>query len=72
MFATIKFHYRFNIDRKFHDLENVDKNKAIKVSSIDKSFKNLKWISKLDEPANETQVIKKALATIQQDNVEKV
>ena len=67
LFATIKFHYRFNIDRKFHDLENVDKNKAIKVSSIDKSFKNLKWISKLDEPANETQVIKKALATIQQD-----
>ena len=67
LFATIKFHYRFNIDRKFHDLENVDKNKAIKASSIDKSFKNLKWISKLDEPENETQVIKKAMATIQQD-----
>ena len=32
-----------------------------------KKQKNIKWISKLDEPANETQVIKKALATIQQD-----
>ena len=60
-FATIKFHFRFNIDRKFHDLEHVDKDKAIKASVINSNFKNLRWISKLDDPKNELEVIKQAI-----------
>ena len=69
--ATVKFHFRFNIDRKFHDLESVDKSKAIQANSIDKNFKNLKWISKLDEPKNELKVIEEAFKTIGNDKREK-
>ena len=42
LFATIKFHYRFNIDRKFLDLESVKKDNAISASEIHLNLKNLK------------------------------
>ena len=71
LFATVKFHFRFNIDRKFHDLENIDKEQAIKANNINKNFKNLKWISKFDDPKNELLVIKKAIEKINNDNREK-
>ena len=71
-FATIKFHFRFNIDRKFHDLEYVDKGKAIKASAINSNFKNLRWISKLDDPKNELEVIKQAIEIISEDKKEKI
>ena len=71
LFATIKFHLRFNIDRKFHDLENVDKSKAIKANQINPNFKNLKWISKFDDPENELKVIKQAIEVISGDRREK-
>ncbi len=71
LFATIKFHIRYNIDRKFHDLENVDKSLAVKASSIHRNLKNLKWINKFDEPENEVNLLKKAVETIQNDNRKK-
>ena len=71
LFATIKFHLRFNIDRKFHDLESIDKSQAIDANKINKNFRNLKWISKLDDPKNEITVIKKAIEIIENDNREK-
>ena len=71
LFATVKFHFRFNIDRKFHDLENIDKEQAIKANNINKNFKNLRWISKFDDPKNELLVIKKAIEKINNDNREK-
>ena len=30
LFATTKYHLRFNIDKKFHDLESTNKAQAIK------------------------------------------
>ncbi|MDC1092733.1 hypothetical protein OAS35_01350 [Pelagibacteraceae bacterium] len=71
LFSTIKYHYRFNIDRKFHDLENVDKGKAINASEVHENFKNLKWISKSEEPNKELRVIKQAIEIIDNDNREK-
>jgi len=71
LFATIKFHLRFNVERKFHDLENIDKRQAIKAHNINKNFKNLKWISKSDDPKNELSVIKKAIEVIDNDSREK-
>ena len=71
LFASVKFHLRFNIDRKFHDLENIDKSKAIQANIINENFKNLKWISKFDQPKNELKVIKEALKVIDGDNREK-
>ena len=71
LFASVKFHFRFNIDRKFHDIENIDKRKAIQANSINENFKNLKWISKFDQPKNELKVIKEALKIIDDDDREK-
>ena len=66
-FSTIKFHYRFNVDRKFHDLEYVDKSKAIQASMIHKNLKSLKWINKFDNPKKELMVLKQALKTIKNE-----
>ena len=67
-FSTTKFHFRFNIDRKFHDLENIDKTKAIMANSVNKNFNQLKWITKFENPKNELIVIEEALDIINEDN----
>ena len=69
--ATVKFHFRYNLDRKFHDLENIDKSGAINASEIHQNFGKLKWISKYDEPKDEVQVLKLAIEVIQKDIREK-
>ena len=71
LFSTVKFHFRYNIDRKFHDLENIDKSKAINANLIHKSFKNLKWISKFEDPENEMKTLILALKEIKNDSREK-
>ena len=71
LIASVKFHLRFNIDRKFHDLENIDKSKAVQANSINENFKNLNWINKYDQPNNELKIIKEALKVINSDNREK-
>ena len=73
LFSTIKFHYRYNIDRKFHDLEAVDKNKAIDAQLIHKNLKGLKWISKYNQnPQVEVNTIKNAIQKIDNDDREKI
>ena len=71
LISTIKFHYRYNIDRKFDDIENVNKSNAIHAKLIHPNFKNLKWITRFDEPEIELSVIKKAIETINNDKREK-
>ncbi len=43
--STIKYHYRFNLDRKFMDLENVNLERAQPASVLSPKLKNLKWIT---------------------------
>ena len=45
IFSTIKYHLRFNENKKFMELNNVDLNLAIDASPLDKSLKGLKWIT---------------------------
>ncbi len=71
-FSTVKFHQRYNIDRKFLDIEELDKNKAIDARVIDEKLKNLKWISKYSEPQEEINLIIKAIDTIKEDNRDKI
>ena len=72
LFATIKFHVRYNIDRKFHDLEGVDKKKAIPAKIIHKNLNNLMWLTKLvQKPDEEIKTIKKAIKVINSDNRQK-
>ena len=64
LIATIKYHERFNVNRKFIDLENINLNKAVNGNKIDKKFNNLRWITK-HHPNNITDEIKNINKTIQ-------
>ena len=70
LFATTKFHFRYNIDRKFHDLENIDKNLAIKANYIHPNLNNLNWITNNDEPKNEVEFLKIAINQISNEKRE--
>jgi len=68
IFATAKFHFRYNVDRKFHDLEKVNKSLALNAELISKNLKNLKWITPhYKNPKEEIDVIKKALDVLEND-----
>ena len=45
IFSTIKYHVRFNHDKKFMELANVDLNLAEDASKVDIKLKGLKWIT---------------------------
>jgi len=45
IFSTIKYFERFVIDRKFHELVNVDFKNSLKAEKIDNKFIGLKWIT---------------------------
>jgi hypothetical protein len=45
IFVTTKYHLRFNQERKFHELNNVNFELSLKGSLIDEKFKGLSWIS---------------------------
>ena len=48
--ATYKFHLRFNVERKFIDLENKSKSNFVYANEIHKNLDNLKWISNFTNP----------------------
>ena len=43
---TIKYHLRYNIDRKFHELNNVQFSQSFEAKNFSTKFFGLKWISK--------------------------
>ena len=45
LFATIKYHLRFNEDRKFHELNYVNFELSSYAKNIDKKLTGLKWIT---------------------------
>ena len=47
-----KYHFRFNEERKFNELENIDLSVAVDANMIDKKLRGLKWITYLnpDDP----------------------
>ena len=45
LLITFKYHLRFNENRKFHELNQVNFKSSIKGSEIDKKFNGLKWIT---------------------------
>ena len=57
LFTTIKYHLRFNIDRKFHELNKVNFSTSVDAHLLSKEFKGLKWISPNDEALSEINYI---------------
>jgi len=43
--VTVKYHLRFNVDRKFHELKNIDISQNINAGSLNKKLTNLKWVT---------------------------
>ena len=59
IFSTVKYHIRFNHNKKFMELVNVDFNLAVDAKKIDKRLAGLKWISPdyANEPLNEINLL---------------
>jgi len=74
IFSTSKYHFRFNVEKKFMELSNVDLNLAIDAKILDNSFKGLKWITSdypLD-PLTEINLLSELKKTISDDNTKKI
>ena len=64
VFITTKYHLRFNVDRKFMDLQSIDKTNTINAEIISKKLKGLKWITSIGqiEIDNEVLLLKESIA----------
>ena len=71
--STIKFHLRFNENKKFMELNNVDLNLAVKAENFDKSLKGLKWITPNNiSPAEEIENLIEIKEIILSDKTKKI
>ena len=63
IFITTKYHYRFNIDRKFMDLKTIDKSLTVDAELISKRLKGLKWVTveSQNNIKNEVQLLKDSI-----------
>ncbi len=63
IFITFKYHERFNLDRKFMDLQDVNKSKYIPGENISSKLRGLKWITKTSKInlKDETNLIKSTI-----------
>mgnify|MGYP001179813446 CR=1 FL=1 len=74
IFATFKFHVRFNENKKFMELSGVNLNLAVDAKQISPSLKGLKWISPYypNNPLEEIKLINFAKEKILSDNTKKI
>jgi len=72
IFITGKYHLRYNVDRKFLDIENINKDTSLEAENIDTKLKHLNWVSlSYKNPEAEINIIKKALTILKSDNRKK-
>ena len=70
---SLKYHLRFNLERKFHELTNTDISKSVDASLFNKKFSGLKWISPhFKNPEEELKILKKFQDLIQSDIENKI
>ena len=74
LFSVTKYHIRFNEERKFNELENIDISKAVDAKIINDKLKGLKWITiiKPDNPEKELQNILKVMNIFKKDSEKKM
>ena len=72
--ATLKFHIRFNENKKFMELSGVDLNLTVDAKQISTSLKGLKWISPeySKNPMEEIKLINYAKEKILKDSSQKI
>ena len=69
---TAKYHFRYNENRKFHELDSLMINKSIEANKIDKIFSKLRWVNPFfkDKPIEEIKIILKGKEILMQDKKE--
>ena len=74
LFTTTKYHLRFNENKKFMELAEVNINKSINGERIEKSLSGLRWITHLypDNPDNEVNLLAESLNIIKSDKKNKI
>jgi len=70
LFAVLKYHIRFNENRKFHELNYVDFNLSSEAKKIDKKFFGLKWITPeyKNNPETEIKLLNEIKLYLKNDN----
>jgi hypothetical protein len=71
---TLKYHSRFNDNRKFHELSNINFSLASNANELDKKFKGLKWITPeyKNNPKEEITLINNAKRHLLNENRQKM
>ncbi len=74
IFATFKYHLRYNEGRKFHELKNTNFNLAIDAEKINAKLSGLNWISPQykDNPKKEVLIINKIKNILDADKRKKM
>jgi len=67
IFVSVKFHIRYNVERKFIDLEHVDKSVAFSAKNIHNKLDNLKWISRFSSPSEDEIFLEKVIKTLKNE-----
>ena len=69
IFVTFKYHLRFNDERKFHELSNVNISNNVEARIIDKKLSGLNWITPyFKDPNKEIDLIKSTLTILEHEN----
>ena len=74
IFSVSKYHFRFNEDRKFNELEGVDLSKAIDAKVLGNEFKGLQWITYRypEDPNRELTNLKQIIKILKNDSSKKM
>ena len=70
IFLTYKYFMRFDIERKFHELNNTKIDNSVGFDTFDKKFKYLNWISPhYKNPQEEIEMLKKMRELLKDNNM---
>lgn len=74
LFTTVKYHLRFNENKKFMELVNADFRNAVNAEVLDKKLSGLQWITPyyLNNPDYELKMLRKVKNDIILDNSNKI
>lgn len=74
IFSVSKYHLRFNEERKFNELENIDISLAKDAKILDQKLSGLKWITYLNpnNPQTELDNLKKVIEILKRDKSKKI
>ena len=73
-FITVKLHFEYNVERKFHDLRDVNLKNYFSANLIDESLKGLNWITYKykDNPDFEIKKLNSAIKLISEEKRPKI